>query len=72
MRKIEKQPVEIAVAGEFPGFEYGGRRNAFLNMGLDVEIDGVTYHLISRFSEKADMGEVLDTIELERSQRQTA
>ena len=64
--------MEIAVAGEFPGFEYRGQRNAFLNLGLDVEIDGVTYHLISRFSEKAEMGEVLDTIELERSQRQTA
>lgn len=72
MKKIENQPMEIAIAGEFPGFECGGHRSAFLNLGLDVEIDGVTYHLISRFSEKAEMGEVLDTIELERSQRQTA
>ncbi len=72
MREIEKQPVEIAIEGMFPGFEYGGQRNAFLNLGLDVEIDGVTYHLISRFSEKAGMGEVLDTIELERNRRQTA
>lgn len=47
MKKIEKQPVEIAVAGEYLGFKYGGRRNAFLNLGLDVEIDGVTYHLLS-------------------------
>lgn len=72
MKKIEKRPVEIAIEGEFPGFEYGGRRNAFLNLGLDVEIGGVTYHLISRFSEKTDLGEVLDTIELERNRRQTA
>ena len=72
MKKIENHPVEIAVAGEFPGFQCGGRRNAFLNLGLDVEMDGVTYHLISRFSEKAGMGDVLDTIELERSQRQMA
>lgn len=72
MKKIENQPMEITIAGEFPGFQYGERRSAFLNLGLDVEIDGVTYHLISSFSEKAEMGEVLDTIELERSQRQTA
>lgn len=72
MKEIEKKPVEIAIEGVFPGFEYKGRQNAFLNLGLDVELDGVTYHLISRFSKKTDMGEVLDTIELERSQRQTA
>ena len=72
MKKIEKRPMEITIAGEFPGFQYGERRSVFLNLGLDVEIDGVTYHLISSFSEKAEMGEVLDTIELERSQRQTA
>ena len=70
--KTEKRPVEITVAGELPGFEYGGCRGVFLNLGLDVEMDGVTYHLISRFSEKAGMGDVLDTIELERSQRQMA
>ena len=70
--KTESRPVKIAVAGEFPGFEYRGCRSAFLNLGLDVEMDGVTYHLISRFSEKTEMGDVLDTIELERSQRQTA
>ena len=72
MKKIEKRPMEITVGGEFPGFEYDGRQSAFLNLSLDVEMDGVTYHLISRFSEKAEMGEVIDTIELERSQRQTA
>ena len=70
--KTGSRPVEITVAGELPGFEYGGCRGVFLNLGLDVEMDGVTYHLISRFSEKAEMGDVLDTIELERSQRQTA
>ena len=72
MKKIENHPMEIAVAGEVPGFECGGHRSVFLNLGLDVEMDGVTYHLISRFSEKTEMGDVLDTIELERSQRQTA
>ena len=71
MMEIEKRPAEIAVAG-VPGFQYGDRRCAFLNAELETEIDGVTYHLISRFSEKSEMGEVLDRIELERSQRQTA
>ena len=66
MKKIENHPVEIAVAGEVPGFEWGGHRSAFLNLGLDVEMDGVTYHLVSRFSEKTEMGDVLDTIELEQ------
>ena len=70
--KMKTRSVEITVAGELPGFEYGGCRGVFLNLGLDVEMDGVTYHLISRFSEKTEMGDVLDAIELERSQRQTA
>ena len=70
--KMENRSVEITVAGELPGFEYGGCRGVFLNLGLNVEMDGVTYHLISRFSEKTEMGDVLDAIELERSQRQTA
>lgn len=42
--------MEIAVTGEFPGFEYEGRRNVFLNLGLDVEIDEVTYHLVPLLS----------------------
>ena len=70
--KMKNRSVEITVAGELPGFEYGGCRGVFLNLGLNVEMDGVTYHLISRFSEKTEMGDVLDAIELERSQRQTA
>ena len=44
----------------------------FLNLGLDVEMDGVTYHLSSSFAEKAEMGEVIDTTELERNRRRTA
>ena len=72
MKKNEKQAAAIAIAGAFPGFEYGGQRNAFLNLGLEVEIGGVTYHLHSKFSEKSEMGEVLEAIELERSQRKSA
>ena len=58
--------------GELPGFEYSGRRGVFLNLGLDVEMDGVTYHLSSSFAEKAEMGEVIDRLELERNGRRTA
>lgn len=50
--KTGSRPVEITVAGELPGFEYGGCRGVFLNLGLDVEMDGVTYHLSSSFAEK--------------------
>lgn len=70
--KMKKRPVEITVAGELPGFEYGGCRGVFLNLGLDVEMDGVTYHLSSSFAENAEMGEVIDTAELERNRRRTA
>ena len=69
--KTEKRPVEITVAGEFPGYQYGERRGVFLNLGLDVEMDGVTYHLSSSFAEKTEMGEVIDTTELERNGRRT-
>ena len=31
--KTEKRPVEITVAGELPGFEYGECRGVFLNLG---------------------------------------
>ena len=61
--KTGSRPVEITVAGELPGFEYGGCRGVFLNLGLDVEMDGVTYHLHSSFTEKPEMGEVIDTAE---------
>ena len=69
--KTEKRPVEIT-AGELPGFEYSGRRGVFLNLGLDVETDGVTYRLSSSFAEKAEMGDVIDMAELERNGRRTA
>ena len=34
--KTGSRPVEITVAGELPGFEYGGCRGVFLNLGLAV------------------------------------
>ncbi len=69
--KNGKTPVEITVAGEFAGFEYGGRRGVFLNLGLDVEMDGMTCHLSSSFAENTEMGEVTDTAEPERDRRRT-
>ncbi len=55
-----------------PGFQYAGRKFCFLNSGFDVEISGVTYHLSSEFSGRREMGAVIDMIELERNQRNSA
>ncbi len=55
-----------------PGFQYAGRKFCFLNSGFDVEISGVTYHLSSEFSGRGEMGAVIDMIELERNQRNSA
>ncbi len=71
-KKSKNQPVLISGPGGIPGFQCGERRGLFLNLCLDMETDDVTYHLTSIFSEKTEMGEVIDTIELERNQRQTA
>ncbi len=72
IQKNEQSPIPITAFGELPGFQYGERHFVFLNLGLDVEMDGVTYHLNSVFSKKHEMGEIIDTIELERSQRMSA
>ena len=66
------RPELISAPGELPRFRWGGKTCFFLNLGLDVEMDGVTYHLTSVFDGKREMGEVIDTIELERNLRQTA
>lgn len=42
------------------------------NLGLDIETDGVTYHLSSEFEGTGEMGAVIDTIELERNRRNSA
>jgi hypothetical protein len=68
----ENRPVLTNELESYPGFRHGNQKFCFLNLGLDVEIDGVTYHLTSEFSGKSELGEVIDTIELERSQRLTA
>ena len=43
-----------------------------MNLGLDIEADGVTYHLSSQFVGESEMGAILDLIELERSRRNSA
>ena len=70
--KTENKAVLTAAPDGIPSFQYGDQRGVFLNLRLDVEIDGVTYHLRSEFSEKSELGEVIDTIEFERSQRKGA
>ncbi len=55
--------------GMLPGFLYAGRKFCFLNSGFDVEVGGVTYHLSSEFSDKGEMGAVIEMIELERNKR---
>lgn len=70
--KLTLKAVLTSAPNEFPTYQQGEQKGLFLNLCLDVEIDGVTYHLTSEFAEKTEMGEVLDTIELERSQRKTA
>lgn len=55
-----------------PVFRLGSQKFCLLNLTLDVEINGVTYHLRSEFSEKPEMGQMIDTIELERSNRKPA
>lgn len=72
IENFEQKLVPVTAFGAWPGFECGEQRFVFLNLGLDVEMDGVTYHLASRFSKTHEMGEVIDAIELERSQRKTA
>jgi len=55
--------------GRLPGFRYAGRKFCLLNSGLDVEANGITYHLTSEFSGGKEMDTVIDTIELERNRR---
>ncbi len=58
--------------GALPGFRYAGRKFCLLNSGFDMEISGVIYHLSSEFSDKGEMDAVIEIIELERNQRNSA
>ena len=62
----------IVEPGGVPGFRYKNHTYRLLNLGLDIETDGVTYHLSSEFEGTGEMGAVIDTIELERNRRSSA
>ena len=69
---MKKQVKPVDKLGGIPGFRYGNHTYQLLNHGLEVEADGVTYHLSSEFAGEGEMGAVLDLIELERNRRNTA
>jgi hypothetical protein len=70
--KAENKIELISDYDGFPAFRMTGKDYLLLNLGMDVDTGGVIYHLRSEFSGKCDMGELIDTIELERNQRLTA
>lgn len=69
---MKKQVKLVDKPGGIPSFRYGNHTYQLLNHGLEVEADGVTYHLPSEFAGEGEMGTVLDLIELERNKRNTA
>ena len=66
---MKKQFESIEKPGGIPGFRYENHTYQLLNFGLEIEADGVTYHLSSEFAGEGEMGAVLDLIELERNRR---
>ena len=69
---MKEQFETVDEPGSIPGFRYENHTYRLLNLGLDVDADGVIYHLSSEFADKGEMGAVIDMIELERSQRNSA
>lgn len=51
------------------GFRYKDHTYQPLNLALDIEAGSITYHLSSEFVGDSEMSTVIDTIELERSKR---
>lgn len=72
IEKMERQFELPDKPGGIPGFLYRNHAYQLLNHGLDIESDGVTYHLSSQFVGESEMGAVLDLIELERNRRNSA
>ena len=66
---MKRQFDPIHEPGNIPGFQYKDHTYRLLNLGLDIDVDGVTYHLSSEFAGKSEMGTVIDMIELEWSRR---
>ena len=69
---MKKKFDPIHEPGNIPGFQYKDHTYRLLNLVLDGDVDGVTYHLSSDFVGKSEMGAVIDMIELERSRRNSA
>lgn len=69
---MKKQVEPIDKPSGIPGFRYRDHTYQLLNLGLEIEVDGVTYHLSSEFVGESEMGAVLDLIELERNQKNSA
>ena len=66
---MKRQLEPIAEQGSIPGFRYENHTYKILNLGLDIEADGVTYHLSSEFAGEDEMGAIIDVIELEQNRR---
>lgn len=69
---MKRQFESINKLGGIPGFRYENHTYQLLNLGLEIEADGVTYHLSSEFAGEGEMGAILDLIELERNRRNPA
>lgn len=68
--KIQFEPADKP--NSIPGFRYENHTYQLLNLGLEIEADGVTYHLSSEFAGESEMGAVFELIELERNKRNSA
>jgi hypothetical protein len=69
---MKRQFETMSGPGNIPVLRYQNRTYQLLNLGLDIEMDGVTYHLSSQYADKGEMGAVIDMIEQERNQRNSA
>ena len=69
---MKRQFDPVHEPANIPGFQYEDHTYQLLNLRLDIEADGVTYHLSSEFAGEGEMGTVIDMIELERSRRNSA
>lgn len=69
---MKRQFEPVVKPGNIPGFRHENHTYQLLNLGLDVEADGVIYHLSSEFAGEGEMGAVIDMIELERNRRGSA
>ena len=63
---FSEKPELISGPNDIPCFQTEEKKFLLLN------IDGVTYHLLSFFDGKKELGDVIDTIELERNSRRKA